>query len=281
MLARDLWPVVESKHEVLALDRSSCDITDEASVRRAFSDWRPQLVVNCAAFPDVDGCEQNPDRAFAVNGRGPGMLARAAENVGGRLFHISTDYVFDGNKGQAYDEDDPTGPINVYGRSKLEGEKNVLERGDHLVIRTSWLYGIHRPNFVESVLAAAQSRDSVEFVEDQISCPTWTVHLSQKIAELAETKASGILHVAGAGQCSRFEFARRILSTLPRKISVAPTTWAKLNRPAKRPLHSALVSRRLSEFELAPLPHWQSALEDYLQLRRQSKESRDRLGIYR
>jgi dTDP-4-dehydrorhamnose reductase len=219
----------------------------------------------------VDGCERDPERAFAVNARGAGHVARAAEQVGAWVFYISTDYVFNGEKRTPYQEDDPTDPISHYGESKLAGERETFgpngSGAGHLVIRTSWLYGIHRPNFVEKVLADAQSQPKIVAVADQISCPTWTLQLAQKIAELAETSASGVLHIVNAGQCSRQEMAQAIVERLPQPVPVEAIYWKDLNRPARRPAYSVLGCRRLEEFGLAPLPHWREALEEYLQMR--------------
>ena len=260
------------RHDVLALDHRACDVSDEAAVRRLFCDWRPQLVVNCAAFTDVDGCERDPERAFAVNARGAGHVARAAEQVSARVFYISTDYVFNGEKRTPYQEDDPTDPISLYGRSKLEGEQQTFgpngAGAGHLVIRTSWLYGMHRPNFVEKVLADAQSQPKIVAVADQVSCPTWTLQLAQKIAELAEAPACGIVHVVNGGQCSRQEMAQAIVERLPRPVPVGPIYWADLNRPARRPTYSVLGCQRLEQLGLTPLPHWSEALEEYLQSRK-------------
>lgn len=272
MLGQDLVAVLQAKHEVLSLDHRACDVSEKAAVRRVCCDWRPQVVVNCAAYADVDGCERDTERAFAVNARGAGHVARAAEQVGARVFYISTDYVFSGEKREPYQEEDPTDPINIYGQSKLEGEQQTFGPNGagarHLVIRTSWLYGIHRPNFVEKVLADAESQTKIEAVADQISCPTWTLHLSRKIAELAETPAGGILHVVNTGQCSRQEMAQDIVERLPRPIPVGPTYWAKLNRPARRPAYSVLGCQRLAQLGLAPLPQWREALVEYLESRR-------------
>jgi dTDP-4-dehydrorhamnose reductase len=269
MLAKDVARVLMAKHELLEFNRSSLDITDPAAVDRVCQASRPDLIVNCAAFPDVDGCERDPERAFAVNGSGPGHLARAAEAIGGRVFHISTDYVFDGRKGSPYREGDPTNPINTYGQSKLEGERQVIQNGKgsrHLILRTSWLFGIHKTNFVEKILEGAQTRDRLEAVADQISCPTWTFHVAQRIAELAETEASGILHLAGSGECSRQEMASYIVSKLPRPIEVAAINWAQLKVPAKRPAFSVIVSGRFEELGIQPLPHWKTAVDEYLRV---------------
>ena len=272
MLGQDLAAVLPPEHEVLALDHRACDVSEESAVRRVFCEWRPKLVVNCAALTDVDGCESDPERAFTVNARGAGHVARAAEQAGARVFYISTDYVFDGTKREPYGEDDPTGPISIYGRSKLEGEQQTFgPNGDaagHAVIRTSWLYGMHRTTFVEKVLAEAQSpQPNLVAVADQISSPTWTLHLARKIAELAGTAAGGVLHAVNAGACSRQEMAQAIVDQLRRSVSVGATCWTKLNRPARRPEYSVLGCHRLEELGLAALPHWREALEEYIRLR--------------
>ena len=260
------------RHEVLALDHRACDVSDEAAVRRVLCEWRPKLVVNCAAYADVDGCERDPERAFEVNGRGAGHVARVAEQVGARVFYISTDYVFNGEKHTPYQEDDPTDPISLYGRSKLEGEQQTFgpngARAGHLVIRTAWLYGLHRPNFVEKVLADAPSQPKIVAVADQVSCPTWTLQLAQKIAELAETPACGIVHVVNAGQCSRQEMAQAIVEWLKQPLPVGAIYWKDLNRPARRPAYSVLGCQRLEQLGLTPLPHWSEALEEYLESRK-------------
>ncbi|MBI4465225.1 MAG: dTDP-4-dehydrorhamnose reductase [Acidobacteria bacterium] len=272
MLGKDLASVLESRHQVLPLGHAACDITAQAAVLRVFREWRPELAINCAACADVDGCERDPERAFAVNARGAGHVARAAEQVGARVFHISTDYVFDGQQRIPYTEQDPPHPTNLYGQSKLEGEREVLERGSqpspHLVIRTSWLFGFHRTNFVEKVLAEARSRSEIVAVADQVSCPTWTLHLAQKIEELAEKPVTGIVHVVNGGQCSRYEMAQAIVERLGRPITVKPTEWSQLNLPARRPQYSVMGCQRLVQLGLSPLPHWRQALDEYCRSRK-------------
>jgi dTDP-4-dehydrorhamnose reductase len=282
MLGGEFPPLLAPRHAALTPSHADCDITDEASVRRYFAESKPELAINCAAYSDVDGCERDPERAMAVNVRGAGNLARAAEQIGARLFHISTDYVFDGAKREPYTEQDATTPISVYGRSKLEGERGVLygpaSPSPHLVIRTSWLYGRYRTNFVDQTVENARAGKPIMAVAEQVSCPTWTLHLAQRIIELAElaegagTRATGVLHLAGAGACSRHELARTIISKLASNGKTPPaeviaTTWEKLNRPARRPVYTAMSSSRLAALGLAPLPDWKEALYEYLRLR--------------
>jgi len=165
MLGQDLVPLLATRHEVRACGHADCDITDQVSVSRVFADASPQLVINCAAMADVDGCERDPARAMAVNARGAGNVARAAEGIGARVFHISTDYVFDGAKRRPYTEQDPVNPLSVYAHSKLEGERMVLYAASapspHLIIRTSWLYGRHRTNFVDKTVENAKATISL------------------------------------------------------------------------------------------------------------------------
>ena len=274
MLGCDVVEALALKHDVIALDHAAADITDDVSLGQLLDRRRPDLIVNCAAYPDVDGCEKDPERAFAVNGRGPGNLARSAEAMGVRLFHISTDYVFDGRKRTPYFENDPACPISVYGKSKLDGERQVQAAAGssrHLIVRTSWLYGLSKSNFIEKTLSAAETQERLVIVADQVSCPTWTYHLARKIAELASTDASGILHVAGSGQCTRQEMAAYIVRRLPMPIEVAPTTWAALQLPAQRPAYSAMASARLESLGLDPLPDWKVAIDEYMQVREAAK----------
>jgi len=276
MLGQDLVPLLATRHEVRACGHADCDITDQVSVSRVFADASPQLVINCAAMADVDGCERDPARAMAVNARGAGNVARAAEGIGARVFHISTDYVFDGAKRRPYTEQDPVNPLSVYAHSKLEGERMVLYAASapspHLIIRTSWLYGRHRTNFVDKTVENAKASKPIIAVTEQVSCPTWTYHLAEKIVELAEKPASGILHLAGSGACSRYEMAQYIVSKLgpdilKKPVEITATTWDKINPPARRPVYTAMTSMRFAELGLTPLPDWRAALSSYLALR--------------
>ena len=271
MLGRELVPVLAPLHEVRPVGHADCDIADEPSVRHIVAEWKPELVINCAALSDVDGCELDPERALAVNAHGAGYLARAAERAGARVFQISTDYVFDGERHTPYSEQDLPNPLSQYGRSKLEGERLVLGEGPqpspHLVMRTSWLYGRYRTNFVDKAAENALAGRPIRAVAEQVSCPTWTRHLAEKIAALVEARASGILHLAGSGACSRYEMACYIVSKLGCSAEVLGTAWAKISPPARRPVYTAMISTRLAEFGLTPLPDWKEALASYLALR--------------
>ena len=260
-LGRELIDIL-SPYDVHGRDHHGLDITDRQAVNETVEQVRPEWVINAAAYNDVDGAEKAPDLAFAVNATGPGYLAAAAARAGAEMAHISTDYVFDGRKGVPYTEQDRADPLSVYGRSKYEGELQVLSaHPSACVLRTAWLYGAYGNNFVKAILKAAERGDPLKVVSDQIGSPTWTRHLAQAIAELIRTPARGLFHVANGGSCSRFEFARAIVRG---RVEVQPIGAADAARPAPRPANSALVSARWEAAGLRPLPAWETALEDFL-----------------
>ena len=251
-----------SPYDVHGRDHHALDITDRQAVNETVEQVRPEWVINAAAYNDVDGAEKATDLAFAVNAAGPGYLAAAAARAGAEMAHISTDYVFDGRKGVPYTELDRADPLSVYGRSKYEGELQVLSaHPSACVLRTAWLYGQYGNNFVKAILKAADRGDPLKVVADQVGSPTWTRHLAQAIAELIRTPARGLFHVANGGSCSRFEFARAIVRG---RVEVQPIGAADAARPAPRPANSALVSARWEAAGLRPLPAWETALEDFL-----------------
>ncbi len=265
MLGRDLMTVLPGEHR--GVDLEEIDITSPASVRTLLVTLKPRVVVNAAAYTDVDGCEANRDLAFAVNGDGVGHLARVSADIGAKLIQISTDYVFDGGKGSPYREDDPTGPLSVYGRSKLLGEENARLNPDHLIIRTQWLYGLHGKNFVETMLRLATDRTELSVVDDQIGSPTWTVDLANSIRALIDAECRGTYHAANAGFCSWNEFARAIFDESGMAVTVHPMTTTELNRPAPRPLYSTLDCGKLSRDTGFTPQGWREALRLYLSLR--------------
>jgi dTDP-4-dehydrorhamnose reductase len=249
-------------HEVAALTRSDLDITDLASVIRSFERELPALVVNCAAWTDVDGAESDEDGAFAINEDGAGNVAAAAARVGARVIHISTDYVFDGSKKEPYIESDETGPIGAYGRSKLAGEIAVREANPrHLIIRTSWLFGHGGKNFVDTMLRLATEQNEVVVVTDQFGCPTYAGHLADAIVELADYERLGVMHICGAGVCTWYDLATETFRQSQTGTTVLSGVTAMLERPAKRPTNSAMVSER---DETPRLPRWDHGLHAYL-----------------
>jgi dTDP-4-dehydrorhamnose reductase len=262
MLGRDVAAAAgRSGHEVVALARAQLDVADRAAVHRAIVAARPDAVVNCAAWTDVDGAETDEEAATRVNGDGAGHLAEAAPYV----VHVSSDYVFDGRGSEPYREDDPTAPLSAYGRSKLAGERAIQAAGaDHAIVRSSWLFGTGGRNFVDSMLRLAAERDRLRVVDDQVGCPTYTGHLAAALVTIAEQGNTGILHVAGGGACSWFELARAALQESNVSTRIEPCTTAEFPRPAPRPAYSVLGSTRPDAPTLAP---WRDGLRAYLRER--------------
>ena len=250
-------------HDVRAAARAELDVTDPGALRRLLAERRPQAVVNCAAYTDVDGAESQRAAALAVNGAGAGNVAAAAAEVGAQIVHVSTDYVFDGAKREPWLESDPVGPLGAYGETKLAGERAVAAADPaHAIVRTAWLFGAGGRNFVDAMLALAAEREEVYVVTDQIGSPTWTGHLAGALVELAERPAqTGIHHIAGAGSCSWYELAREVFDRAGSDCRVLPTTSDALPRPAPRPAYSVLGSERR---EPLTLPSWQEGVAEYL-----------------
>jgi dTDP-4-dehydrorhamnose reductase len=264
MLAREVARAgTQSGAEVLALSHGELDVTDRPAVDSIFASHRPDAVINCAAWTDVDGAERARESAFAINVEGAGNVARAAAASGAWTIHISSDYVFDGAKREPYVESDAARPLSAYGRSKHNGELAVASEAPHAhtVVRSSWLFGAGGVCFPETILRLAQERDELTVVDDQIGCPTFTGHLAPALVELAGgRRVPGTLHVAAAGQCSWFEFAAAIVAAAGVGAAVTPCRTADMQRPATRPAYSVLHTERG-----APrLPEWREGLEAFL-----------------
>lgn len=268
MLGQDLMALLGER--ACGVDIDEIDITSLESVLRVIGDLKPEVVVNCAAYTDVDGCESNTDTAMAVNGEGVGYLAMACRESGALLVQVSTDYVFDGGKGTPYREGDASCPLSVYGESKLAGEMNAAVCPEHLIVRTQWLYGLQGKNFVETMLRLGSEKDELTVVNDQIGSPTWTVDLARAIVALIENGCRGIYHAANGEYCSWNDFARQIFAEAGLNVSVKPMTTDELNRPARRPLYSTLECTKLIADTGFNPPTWREALREYLKLRTQS-----------
>ncbi|MFD9125789.1 dTDP-4-dehydrorhamnose reductase [Kitasatospora sp. NPDC059571] len=264
MLGRDLLAVLAGAgRQATALDRAALDVTDAAAVRDAVAGH--SVVVNCAAWTDVDGAESAEEAATAVNGTGARHLALACRDTGARLLHVSTDYVLPGDTDRPCPESAATGPVNAYGRSKLAGERAVLELlpDTGYVVRTAWLYGDHGPNFVATMLRLAAVRDTVDVVDDQHGQPTWARALAGRLLALADTPdaPAGIYHGTSAGRTTWHGLARetyRQAGLDPAR--VRPTTSAAFPRPAARPAYSVLGHDRWAGAALDPLGPWQDDL---------------------
>ncbi|MSO40685.1 MAG: dTDP-4-dehydrorhamnose reductase [Solirubrobacterales bacterium] len=266
MLGQDVVTVATSVgHEVTALSHDDLDVTDPAAVERAVTRQRPGAVINCAAYTDVDGAEANESTASQVNAEGAGFVADAAHQVDAKVVYVSTDYVFDGSKREPYLETDETEPLQVYGRTKLAGERATsLANGRSFIIRSSWLFGPGGGNFVETMLRLGGEGKPVMVVHDQVGCPTYTGHLGAALVRLVDSAAYGIHHMAGSGSCSWYEFALEIFRRSELDANVLSSTTEMLGRPAERPANSALVSGREIPIKL---PGWERGLSDYLERR--------------
>jgi dTDP-4-dehydrorhamnose reductase len=250
MLGQD---VVRAANAV-GYSRAELNVTDAAAVRGTIGP--DDVAINCAAWTDVDGAEEHPDEAMRVNRDGARNVAAAA----GAVVYVSSDYVFDGRKGRPYLESDPVNPLSSYGRSKLEGERATASANPrHFIVRSSWLFGVGGPNFVETMLGLGPE---VRVVDDQVGSPTFTGHLAEALVRLAGTEDFGVHHLAAAGSCSWFEFAREIFARSGSDTRVEPCTTDEFPRPAPRPAYSVLGSERGDR-----LPTWQEGLEAYLGVR--------------
>ena len=263
MLGRDVVAAAgDAGHEAVALARADLDITHADAVRAAVLAAQPDAVINCAAWTDVDGAEAAEAQATAVNGAGAGNVARAAAEASALLVQVSTDYVFAGTATEPYTEDAPTGPAGAYGRSKLAGEHAAAAAGGRTaIVRSSWLFGPHGKNFVDTMRRLGAEREEIAVVDDQVGCPTYTGHLAPALVAVAERGATGILHVAGGGACSWFELARATFEETGIDCRVKPQSTAELGRPAPRPAFSALASTRA---DAPTLPHWRDGLRAHL-----------------
>jgi dTDP-4-dehydrorhamnose reductase len=272
MLGRDVVLAAgNAGHEVVGFGHAELDVTDAAAVSAKLEAERPAVVIDCAAWTDVDGAEEAEEAATGVNGAGAGNVAAAAAAVDASVVYVSTDYVFDGSKGAPYVETDETAPLSAYGRGKLAGEEATRAANKrHFVVRSAGLFGTGGTNFVETMLRLAADHGEVLVVRDQVGSPTYTWHLAYGIVRLIEGVEFGIHHMAAAGACSWYEFAGEIFEQAKVECKVMSATTEMLGRPAPRPAYSALASQREHAIEL---PSWQDGLAAYLAQRRAEIEA--------
>jgi dTDP-4-dehydrorhamnose reductase len=269
MLGRDLTKELQisfTDDEVLGWDIDEIDIRKEQETVTKIEGFRPAIVINLAGYTDVDGCESNEQEAFAVNADGMRHIAIGVRRCGAKVIYLSTDYVFDGEKGKPYLEDDPPNPLSIYGRSKWKGEQSVLKLADDgLVIRTQWLYGGHGRNFVTTILRQAKEKKVLSIVNDQIGSPTYTVDLSRAICRLLRKKVGGIFHVTNSQSCSWYDFGQAILKLSGiEDVKVLPISSSQLGRKAPRPSYSVLNTDRFWKETGKSLRPWNEALKDFL-----------------
>lgn len=267
MLGHDLQEVLADKHELILTTSKTLDITDKQHTMDFIFEVKPDIVINSAAYTDVDGCEENQDIAYAVNGEGVRNLALACKEVDCALVHVSTDYVFDGTARDPIKEDGKIGPISIYGKSKLKGEEAILEILDKFfIVRTAWLYGINGKNFPKTILELAQNHSEITVVYDEVGSPTYTPDLADGIAKLIETDYYGIYHLTNSGSCSWCEFARYIFEVAEVDVKVIPVTASEFARPAPRPSYSVLDNDNWVKNGFEPLRSYKDAIKEYIEL---------------
>jgi dTDP-4-dehydrorhamnose reductase len=266
MLGNDLLLKLNMGHEVAGLDKEEIDIVSASECKAAIKDIQPEIVINAAAYTNVDGCETEKDECFAVNAEAVKNIAEACRNKNICIIHFSTDYVFDGTSKQPYKEDHQCNPINTYGASKMAGERHLRSLSDnHILIRTSWLYGAKGKNFVQTILDKAKTTKKLKVVDDQIGSPTYTKDLAAAVDLLIEQDVRGIFHITNRGSCSWYQFAVKILQESGLDdVEVAPIKSDQLQRKAMRPAYSVLSMQKFIQTTGKTMQPWQLALQDYL-----------------
>ena len=274
-LGSEVVEVLRGDHEVVGVTRTDADITDLSQVMTLVEEVSPQVIVNAAAYTNVDGCEREKGRAFLVNAIGARNVAIAAKEVGAKLVHISTDYVFDGTKDTPpYFEYDPPKPINVYGWSKLVGEQTVKEQNPHsFILRVAWLYSARRKNFVKTMLKLAHERNEIRVVNDQRGTPTFAGDVARQIKLLIETDFYGLYHCTSQGSCTRYEFAQEIFRLAGIPVRLIPVSSDEFPTPARRPAKTILENFMLKVQGLDIMPHWEESLAAQIQKIKEAVEN--------
>ena len=271
-----------SGDDVAAPGHDELDITNRGALQAAMGEQRPEVVIHAAAWTDTAGCERDPERAIAINGAASGLVAEVCAEAGAAMVYVSSNEIFDGEKDTLYQEDDSPNPINYYGHSKLEGERQVQEKLDRsYIVRTSWLYGPGRVSFPEKIVQGAREKGSLRLVTDEIASPTWTVDLAQAIARLIREPAYGVYNLSNSGVCSRKEWAEEVLRLADLgDIPIEAATQADFGAPYRKPVFSALANVRASALGIELRP-WQEALEDHFRGSGDRSEADSRAGVAR
>lgn len=261
MLGQDLCPTLEDNgYEVVETDVDNLDITNFDMVNEILKKEHPDIVIHCAAYTNVDKAEDDIETARLINKKGAENIAKVCSDIDAALVYISTDYVFDGNKKEPYEPTDEPNPLNNYGLTKFEGEEAVRKYcKKHYIIRTSWLYGIHGKNFIETMISLAD-KPELKVVDDQIGCPTWTIELSNGIIKLLQNSEYGTYHICGSGQTSWYGFAKKIFELSNLDVKLKPCKTEEFPRPAKRPKYSVMDNKGICK-------SWKESLKDYIKLR--------------
>jgi dTDP-4-dehydrorhamnose reductase len=266
VLGSDLIKILSPSFDVRGSTRADFDITDYSQTIDYLRDKKPDIVVHSAAYTKVDDCESHPETAYKVNETGTKNVASGCKEINARLIYISTDYIFNGKKNTPYLENDSPNPLSVYGDSKLKGEQAIQGiLRDFIIIRTSWLFGKNGNNFIKAILKQAEKTKTIKVVNDQTGSPTYTIDLSYAIERLISSNAKGIFNITNSGDCSWYQFAKKILEYAGIKdIEVIPITSEELKRPAIRPAYSVLDCSKFRKTTNYQMRQWEDALKDYL-----------------
>jgi len=268
-LGSDCTQVLKQKNDVISLDLEDVDIALFSDIEKKIADFLPDIIINCAAYTHVDNCETERELAWAVNVKGAENLAVCVQKYGGRLVHISTDYVFNGRKKipEPYVEDDELNPLSYYGITKLEGERLVRESTDrHIILRTAWMYGVNGHNFLKTMLKVAleNPKDEIKVVHDQYGSPTWSHRLALQITKMIDKNCQGTYHASAEGYCSWYELAKYFLEKMGVPHAVVPCSSDEYSSPAKRPQNSILENRRLKRMDINIMAPWQDDLDRFI-----------------
>lgn len=267
MLGYDLVKILNNDYELILTDKDTTDITNLEEIKEIVKENEIYLIINVAAYTNVDGSESNKQIAYEVNAIGAKNLAIIAKEHDIKLIYISSDYVFNGNKSNPYIENDKTDPINYYGETKLQGEKFIQETMDkYFIIRTQWLYGINNGNFVKTMLKLAENNNEINVVNDQYGSPTFTKDLAIAISQLIKSDKYGLYHVTNSGECSWFEFAKLIFEIANIKIKLNSIVTSQYPTPAKRPKYSVLSNEKWLNEGFKPLRLFKDGLNEYMDL---------------
>ncbi len=278
-LGFDCAEVLNQSHEIMVRGSKEFDITDAEVVERTIRNYKPDIILNCAAYTKVDACETERERAWKTNVEGPQNLSLSVKRHGGKLIHISTDYVFDGRKRppEPYTEDDEPSPLSYYGMTKLEGELAIMQTiEDYIIIRTAWLYGINGHNFLKTILRLALKnphgeinevdfpKAKIKVVDDQYGSPTWSYTLARQISKLIDADTRGLYHATSEGFCTWYELAVHFLDGMGIKHNIIPCTTEDYPTPAIRPKNSILENKRLKQDGINHMPHWKDDIDRFI-----------------
>jgi dTDP-4-dehydrorhamnose reductase len=272
MLGRSFCKTMKREYEVRGISRDNCDITQREETEKVIGNFSPDVVIHCAAYTNVDGAEENYKEAFLVNVEGTRNVLSSLKTKDYLFVYISTDYVFDGNKKDCYNEQDIPHPLNQYGASKLEGERIVSKQEKHLILRTSWLFGPGGKNFVTTIIEQAKREKIIRVVNDQVGSPTYTEDLAKAIKDIIDIYFnrgldSGIFHITNSGKCTWFEFAQYIAMLMNSKVKIEPITSQQLPRKARRPFNSLLSNEKFFNLTGYKLRCWKEAVKEYIKKR--------------